>query len=57
MLRQLGSPRSKGPSSKLDELDAALGLAADGAADTKRVLVNAFKSLLSAIIFKIFTTT
>jgi hypothetical protein len=35
--RQLDNPRSKGPSSKLDELDAALGLAADGAADAKRV--------------------
>ena len=37
ILRQLDNPRSKGPSSKLDELDAALGLATDGAADAKRV--------------------
>ena len=37
ILRQLDNPRSKGPSSKLDELDAALGLATDGAADVKRV--------------------
>ena len=37
VFRQLGSPVSKGPSSKLDELDAALGLAADRAADSKRV--------------------